>query len=260
MQLRKAAPTMALAFLAIGARPVADAATSRSRVEINTLQIMDLTEMGQGEMESSSDLEGILSVTIDEGTHAATVVLDSLDGSAEGQGQQITPAMISGAIGASWSGTLDEKGRLSEIETELSSPLATRLERLLRGLFPYIKSGVSAEETWIDTLTVSDSTDHRVRVVTAILTYTAKGDTTYNGMKALIVESTSNVTIKGHQQAQGLDFEGTSTGSGMHFVGEGGRYLGGTRTSATELEVSGPALPGIIPLTEDTEFKIELLP
>ncbi len=262
MQLRKAAPTMALAFLVIGASPIADSATSRYRFEINTLSVTDLTEMGQGEMESSANLQGILSVTIDEESKAATVVLDTLDGTAEGQGQHITPAILAEAIGTSWSGTLDERGRLDQMETESSSSLVNQLEgNLLRGLFPYIKHGASAGDTWTDTLTFSSSNDQGSQETTTILHYTAKGDTTFNGMKALMVESTFDATTTIYQEQQGgLDIEGTSSGTGIHFIGKDGQYLGGTRTATTELEVSGPAIPAVIPVTADTELDIELLP
>ena len=262
MQFRKAALTMALAFLATGASPIADSATSRYRFAIGTVSLTDLTELGQGEMESTADLNGVLSVSIDEGTGAATVVLDTLDGSATGQGQQVTPAMILEVTGSSWSGVLDEKGRLSEMTTESTSPLANQLEgNLLRGLFPYIKHGAVAGDTWTDSLTFSDTTERGTQETTTILTYTARGDTTVNGMKALIVDSDFTATTLIFQEAQGgLDIEGTSTGTGVHFVGPGGQYLGGRRVATTELEVSGPAIPGIIPVTADTELEIELLP
>ena len=262
MQLHKTALTMALAFLVIGASPLTDSATSRYRFVIGTVSLTDLSELGQGEMESTADLEGILSVSIDEATAAVTVVLDTLDGSAEGQGQHITPTLLTEAIGSSWSGVLDERGRLSEMETESSSPLVSQLEsNLLRGLFPYIKHDATAGDTWSDTLAFSDTTAQGTQETTTILKYTARGDTTFNGMKALLVESEFSATTTIFQEAQGgLDIEGVSTGSGVHFVGMDGTYLGGTRTATTELEVSGPAIPGIIPVTADTELEIELLP
>jgi hypothetical protein len=253
---------MALAFLAIGARPTSDSATSRYRFEIGTVTLTDLSKLGQGETKSTADLEGILSVSIDEATAAVTVVLDTLDGSAEGQGQHITPALLTEAIGTSWTGVLDERGRLSEMETESSSLLVNQLgSNLLRGLFPYIKYGATVGDTWSDTLSFSDSTAQGTQETTTILNYTAKGDTTFNGMKALLIESEFSATAMIFQEAQGgVDIEGTSTGSGVHFVGTDGTYLGGTRTARSELEASGPALPGIIPLTMDTELEIELLP
>ena len=262
MQFRKAALTMALAFLAIGASPITEPATSRYRFTIGTVSLTDLTELGQGEMESTADLDGVLSVDIDEATGAATVVLDTIDGSASGQGPQVTPAMLAGVIGASWSGVIDEKGRLSGMKTESTSPLANQLEgNVLRGLFPYLKHGATAGETWTDSLTFADTTAQGTQETTTILNYTARGDTTINGMKALIVDSDFTATIVIFQEAQGgLDIEGTSTGTGVHFVGPGGQHLGGRRVATTELEVEGPAIPGIIPVTADTELEIELLP
>ena len=262
MQLRKAIPAMALAFLVIAATPASDAASSRYRFEINTLSVTDLTELGQGEMESSAELEGVLSVDIDEASNTATVVLDTMDGVAEGQGQQVTPAMLAAAIGTSWSGTVDEKGRLQEMATESTSPLASQLEgNLLRGLFPYIPAGASSGDTWADTLEFSDSNDQGTQETVTIMSYTAKGDTTVNGMQAMIVTSVIEATTTIFQEAQGgLDIEGASTGTGIHFVGSDGRYLGGTRSAVTELEVSGPAIPAVIPVTAETELVVELLP
>lgn len=262
MQLRKTTPILALAFLVLGASPIADMATNRYSFEISTESITDLTELGQGEMESTAYLQGELTVSVDEGTSEANVVLDTLSGTAQGQGQQITPALLAGAIGSSWVGTVDEKGRLYQMDTESTSPLANQLEgNLLRGLFPYIKSGISAGDTWTDTLTFSDSNDQGTQETTTILEYTATGDSTYNGMHALVIASTFEAVTTIFQEAQGgLDIEGTSSGSGMHFIGEGGRYLGGNRNALTELEVSGPAIPAIIPVTAETELIIGLLP
>ena len=262
MQLRRTTPILAVAFLVIGASPITDLGTNRYSFEISTESITDLTELGQGEMESTAFLQGELTVNVDEGTSAATVVLDTLAGTAQGQGQQITPAMLVGVIGSSWSGTVDEKGRLYQMETESTSPLANQLEgNLLRGLFPFIKPGVSAGDTWTDTLTFSQASEQGTQETTTILHYTAVGDSTHNGMQALFIASTFEATTTIFQEAQGgLDIEGTSTGTGSHFVGAGGRYIGGTRVANTELEVSGPAIPAIIPVIADTELTIALLP
>ena len=86
-------------------------------------------------------------------------------------------------------------------------------------------------------------------------------NTTVNGMQAMIVTSVIEATTTIFQEAQGgLDIEGASTGTGIHFVGSDGRYLGGTRSAVTELEVSGPAIPAVIPVTAETELVVELLP
>ncbi|MEE8490218.1 MAG: hypothetical protein V3S60_01140, partial [Acidimicrobiia bacterium] len=64
-----------------------------------------------------------------------------------------------------------------------------------------------------------------------------------------------------YQDAQGgLDREGTSTGTGLLYIGSDGKYLGGVRQVESEVEVSGPQLPAVIPVTANTTITVELIP
>ncbi|MEE8361586.1 MAG: hypothetical protein V3R71_05485, partial [Gemmatimonadales bacterium] len=138
MQLRYATPALVLGLLAFPVLSSQDSTTDRYRFTIETTSVTDLSELGQGEMENKVDLAGELSVTFAE-DGGITIVLDTVTGTSEGQGQPLTPKMLADLIGTTWTAVLDDKGRLSSIQTIASSQVASQLEgNLLRGLFPYI--------------------------------------------------------------------------------------------------------------------------
>lgn len=262
MQLRYATPALVLGLLAFPALSSPNPTSDRYRFRIETASVTDLSEMGQGEMENTVSLDGELTLTFAE-DGAITIVLDTMTGSSEGQGQQVTPQTLAEMIGTRWQATLDDKGRLTDLKADsASSQAATQLEgNLLRGLFPYIAPGASAGDTWSDTLSFSSSTDARSQETTTYIEYAATADTNYNGMGALSVEAHYSATTTIYQESQGgLDIEGTSTGTGVHYIGSDGKYLGGVREVETELEVSGPQIPAVIPVTANTTLTVELLP
>ena len=286
MQLRYATPALVLGLLAIPVLSSPDATTDRYHFEIETSSVTDLTELGQGEMENAVLLAGDLSLTFAE-DGGISIVLDTVTGSSEGQGQPLTPKMLAELVGTSWTAVLDDKGRLSDLQSaSASSQVASQLEgNLLRGLFPYVAPGASVGDTWSDTLEFSNSnyrmkydttTDSVTGVVDSVLVdsvftdsqetvfhieYTAAADTTFSGVAALAIETTFTSTSTIYREAQGgIDIEGISSGSGWFYIGSDGKYLGGMREVESELEVSGPQIPAVIPVTASTTLTIDLLP
>jgi len=286
MQLRYATPALVLGLLAFPVLSSQDSTTNRYHFDIETSSVTDLTELGQGEMESAVHLAGELTLTFAE-DGGINIVLDTVTGSSEGQGQALTPQMLAELFGTTWTAVLDDKGRLSDLQSvDASSPVASQLEgNLLRGLFPYVASGASVGDTWSDTLdfarsnyrmnydtkndsvtgvvdsTLADSVFTDSQETMTHIEYIATADTTYNGVDALAIETqyTSVSTI--YREAQGgLDIEGTSTGVGLLFVGSDGKFLGGVREVESELEVSGPQIPAIIPVTASSTLTVKLLP
>ena len=262
MQLRHATPALVLSLLAFPVLSSPDSTTDRYHFEIETAMVTDLSELGQGEMELTVHLAGELSVAIAE-DGGITIVLDTMTGSSEGQGQQVTEEVLATMIGTTWTAVLDDKGRLSDLRADsASSQAATQLEGIvLRGMFPYIPPGAAAGDTWADTLSYSSSTASGSRESTTYIEYTALGDTTYHGIKAMAVEAASTATSTSYQDAQGgLDRNGTNSGTGLFYIGSDGKYLGGVRRVESEVEVSGPQLPAVIPVTANTTITLELLP
>ncbi len=266
MQLRHATPAIVLSLLAFPVLSSPDSTTDRYHFEIEMASVTDLSELGQGEMELTVHLAGDLSVAFAE-DGGITIVLDTMTGSSEGQGQQVTEETLATMIGTTWTAVFDDKGRLSDLRADsASSQAATQLEgrllerRLLRGMFPYIPPGASAGDTWADTVSYSSSTASGSRESTTYIEYTALGDTTYHGIEAMAVETASTATSTSYQDIQGgLDMDGTSTGTGLLYIGSDGKYLGGVRHVESEVEVSGPQIPAVIPLTANTTITLELL-
>ncbi len=266
MQLRHATPALVLSLLAFPVLSSPDSTTDRYHFEIETESVTDLSELGQGEMEATVHLAGELSLAFAE-DGGITIVLDTMTGSSEGQGQQVTEETLATLIGTTWTAVLDDKGRLSDLRADsASSQAVTQLEgllerRILRGMLPYIPPGASAGDTWADTLSYSSSSASGSRETTTYIAYTALGDTTYHGIEAMAVETASTATSTSYQDTQGgLDKDGTSTGTGLLYIGSDGKYLGGVRQVESEVEVSGPQLPAVIPVTANTTITVELIP
>ncbi len=199
MQLRYATPALVLSLLALPVLSSPDSTTDRYHFEIETASVTDLSELGQGEMELTLHLAGELSLAFAE-DGGITIVLDTMTGSSEGQGQQVTEETLATLIGTTWTAVLDDKGRLSDLRADsASSQAATQLEglferRILRGMLPYIPPGASAGDTWADTLSYSSSSASGSRETTTYIEYTALGDTTYHGIEAMAVEAASTAT------------------------------------------------------------------
>ncbi len=261
MQLRHATPALVLSLLAFPVLSSPDSTPDRYHFEIETESVTDLSELGQGEMEATVHLAGELSLAFAEDGRI-TIVLDTMTGSSEGQGQQVTEETLATLIGTTWTAVLDDKGRLSDLRADTaSSQAATQLEgALLRGMFPYIPPGASAGDTWADTVSYSSSSASGSRESTIYIEYTALGDTTYHGIEAMAVEAASTATSTIYQAQGGLDIDDTSTGTGLLYIGSDGKYLGGVRQVESEVEVSGPQLPAVIPVTANTTITLELLP
>lgn len=283
MQIRYAMPALVLGLLAFPVLSSQDSTTDRYRFEIETAAVIDLSEMGRGERETTAHVAGELSVTSAE-DGGINIVLDNMTRSEDGQ--QLTPKMLAEMIGTTWTAVLDDKGRLSELQSDAASSLSlARLEALLLTLFPYIAPGASVGDTWSDTTEYSDSNyrmnyDTKVDPVTGVvdsvlvdsvfirsgertthIEYTAVADTTYLGVAALAVETTSTITTTGYMERQGgMDIEGTATGTGLLYIGSDGKYLGGVRQLEFQFEMTGRQNPTVIPVTRSTTYTVELLP
>ncbi len=283
MQIRYAMPALVLGLLAFPVLSSQDSTTDRYRFEIETAAVIDLSEMGRGERETTAHVAGELSVTSAE-DGGINIVLDNMTRSEDGQ--QLTPKMLAEMIGTTWTAVLDDKGRLSELQSDAASSLSLgRVEAILLTLFPYITPGASVGDTWSDTLESSDSTyrmnyDTKVdsvtgvvdsvlvdsvfsssREVTTHIEYTAVADTTYLGVAALAVEAKYTATITGYmERGGGTDIKGTLTGTGRFYIESDGKYLGGVRQNELQIEMIGRQNPTVIPVTRSTRYMVELIP
>ncbi len=283
MQIRYAMPALVLGLLAFPVLSSQDSTTDRYRFEIETAA----SYAGGGAV--TAGVAGELSVTSAE-DGGINIVLDNMTSGEDGQ--QLTPKMLAEMIGTTWTAVLDDKGRLSELQSDAASshrPTVLfwrgRLEAILRTLFPYIAPGASVGDTWSDTTEYSDSNyrmnyDTKVDPVTGVVDsvlvdsvvsrsgemtthigYTAVADTTYLGVAALAVETTSTMTSTGYNERQGgFDIEGSATGTGLVYIGSDGKYLGGVRQFEVQAVMTGRQNSMVIPVTRSTTYTVELLP
>ncbi len=261
MSLRSATALALVAALAAAA-PAATPLTTTSRFGFSLTNNLtqDLSSVGQGVMEASLELDGVFSLTIIETDSGmiATVVLDSLSGSVDGQlGQVISQQAIGAAKGITWTGVIDEKGRLSDLESDSDGALTNQIEgQVLTGLLPYVQEGAEVGSSWVDTVTIERHDDAGDVATTVVATYTAESDTTVNGKAAMKIGSVNNADISIYQEAQMVDINGASEGLGFFLVAEDGSYLGGERETNTSLEATVAAAGAIIPIEASAVVKI----
>ena len=289
MQMRYAMPALVLGLLAFLVLSSPDSTTDRYRFEMETAAVMDLSEMGRGERETTTHVAGEMSVTFaeDGGIH---IVLDTMTGTE--QGQPLTPSVLAEMIGTTWTAVLDDKGRLSELQSSRPASQSrgppgprTFQQHILTPLFPYIAPGASVGNMWSDTLAFKGSSyrmnyDTEVDPVTGVvdsvlvdsvftrsgeitthIEYTAVADTTYLGVAALAVETTTTMTSTGYMERQGgVDIEGSATGTGLVYIGSDGKYLGGVRQFEVQAVMTGRQNQMVIPVKRSSKYMIELLP
>ncbi len=291
MQIRYAMPALVLGLLAFPVLSSQDSTTDRYRFEIETAAVIDLSEMGRGERETTTHVAGEMSVTFAE-DGGINIVLDTMTGTEEGE--PLTPSVLAEMIGTTWTAVLDDKGRLSDLQSSRPASQSrgppgprTVQQHILTPLFPYIAPGASVGDMWSDTLAFKGSSyrmnyDTEVDPVTGVvdsvlvdsvftrsgeitthIEYTAVADTTYLGVAALVVETTSTTTTTGYMERQregGMDIEGTATGTGLLYIGSDGKYLGGVRQLEWQFEMTGRQNQMVIPVKRSSKYMIELLP
>ncbi len=261
MFLRSAIAAVLTAGLVAAAAP-GDRNTTEGRYgfTLNNSLTQDLTSVGQGTMEASLMLEGTFTLTISEtdSGRMATIVLDTLSGSVEGQlAQVVSNQAISSAAGMTWTGMLDDKGRLNELTSDSESPLANQLEgQVMNGLLPYVQEGASVGSSWVDTVTIERHNDDGDLSTTVVTNYTAESDTTVNGVAALKVAAISNADISIYQEAQMVDINGGAEGTGFYLIAGDGSYLGSESETNTSLEATVAAAGAVIPIEATAVVKI----
>lgn len=260
MSLRSATALALVAALVAAAPAGTQLTTSRFGFSLTNNLSQDLSSVGQGVLEASLELDGVFSLTIAEtdSGRMATVVLDTLSGSVDGQlGQVISRQAIESATGMTWTGVIDEKGRLSDLESDSEGALTNQIEgQLLTGLLPYVQQGAEIGSSWVDTVTIERHDDAGDVATTVVATYTAESDTTVNGKAAMKIGSVNNADISMYQEAQMVDINGASEGLGFFLIAADGSYLGGERETNTSLEATVAAAGAIIPIEASAVVKI----
>jgi hypothetical protein len=95
--------------------------------------------------------------------------------------------------------------------------------------------------------------------MTAITTSKVVGDTTVRGQPAWQVQRSSVMSIRGtqNQGGQELQVEGDGTGTGTHYLGTNGVYLGSTAVQRMSMRITIPSTGQSVPVTQVVTSTVE---
>jgi hypothetical protein len=231
--------------------------TKHYKIDLKTLQVVDLTAMGQQEQRVEISSTGYVTITSTDsaGGQAVTVILDSLQ---VAPGAPIPPDAVKSAAGATWHGFRQATGRVKDFKLEGENPVAQTVGGILTEIFPPMKAGTKEGASWTDT-TDTDASNAGVTVRT-VTNFQTSGDS-YNGAKVLKLAGASSSAISGSQESpQGsMTFEGTGSGTATWFVGPDGTPLGATYSSKQSLKITAAVAPEPLPVEVTTEGTVTLL-
>ncbi len=236
--------------------PAPEAGLLRYRLEIKTKVVQDLTGIGQGQQTQEFSNVGFVSLTARDSAdgQAVTVVFDSLQ---LGDGAPLTPEQVKSVAGSTWHGYRGPGGRVSNLTLEGENPVAQSVSGLLIQLFPPLRKGSVAGQSWTDTTETEALLGVTARTVTNLVT----SSETFQGAKVIKLAGASASAIAGTVQSpQGeVSIDGTGTGSISWLIGTDGGLLTSTGTSSQKMKVSIAVAPEPIPVAIDVQSTTTLI-
>jgi hypothetical protein len=237
--------------------PSAVPGPKRYKIDVKTLQVVNLTAMGQSEQRVEIASTGFVTITTSDsaGGQAVTIVLDSLQ---VAPGAPIPADAAKSAAGATWHGFRPAGGRVKGLKLDGENPVAATVAGILQEIFPPLNTGAREGSTWTDTTdTDTGNSGIMVRTVTNFLASTD----TFAGDKVLKLAGASSSAISGTQESpQGsMTFEGTGSGTTTWLVGSDGYSLGATYNSKQSLSITAAIAPEPLPVEITTEGTLTLL-
>ena len=230
----------------------------RYKVEVKTKITQDLTAFGQGSQ--TQDLVNTAFITINERDSGAVRVVDIVaDSMQAGPGSPTTPEQLASVKGSKWHGTRNmATGRIDTLIFEgAENPVAGTLEGLLKSLFPPVRKGAVAGQSWTDTTDTEGMMGVPIRTVTNLAT----AADSWQGAKVLKLTGASATKIAGTAQSpQGeLQIDGSGTGTIAWIIGTDGVLLNSTATSSSSMMVTVAVAPAPIPISIDVTSTTTLL-
>jgi hypothetical protein len=205
------------------------------------------------------DRTAFVSVTLvpDTGGYQATIVLDSLQATANG-----APASLDSLVpawGTRWTGRLSSNGDLSALKADRSTTMGDQVGSTLRSLFPGLPTGgVRVGMEWSDTTDVpirADAFDASERGITRYRSLESDEPRAKNAIK---LESTGSYERKGKgvQFDQQLEMSGTGSRTAVHYFGQDGILISGRGRDAGEMTITVPAVGQTVPVKHAGSYTI----
>lgn len=250
-------PVTAAAFAAglmvqpLAAEPPAPT-VARYRVTISAHSVIDLSGFGGGSQETNNVITGFFTITTTDttGGHTLHAVLDSMRLDSMSQGREMMQPMADSAKGAAWHAFVTPNGKVQNLKALTANAGARQFEGILAAFYPRGGATAKAGQSWVDTLAYSSSGDEGTTSITSITNYTAVGEESRGGVKALKVTSTGTHMTTGVLNGMGgeAQLDGTGTATGTWYVAKNGLYLGGQNDLTSDMTITTGAAPAPIPV------------
>jgi hypothetical protein len=224
----------------------------REQEHMGTKQSMEITTTQQVSLEMGR--KGRDSLTF-------RVTLDSSSSTAS-DGAELPS--LNGLKGIGIHGMVSPFGKVYQYapQVALDDELVKQLQTGMSQLLPVFPKGVRVGTTWVDTNVTAVNNPGTELRTTTIITSTILSDTTYDGAPAIRVERkfAQQMTGKGEQLGQTMEFGGSGGGGGMYYVSRGGVYLGSTETTTSTMTLTLQPSGMTIPVRQTVTSTVARLP
>jgi hypothetical protein len=234
--------------------------TTKYRIDQSLTQEIDATAAGGAKQKIAFSTSSFVTVTLADsaGGKAIRVVVDSMRGDSA---TPIPPAVLDSARGAEFRGFVQKSGKLTGLEPVGGAKAAAQVQGLLSDFFPWTKPSLKVGESWSDTTAKTNGSGSDSVTVRRVSAYKAAANETHDSRKAVRVTEDFTSSVAGTQPTPNgpARIEGTGSGSGAYYVGNDGRYLGGSWQQQSSLKVSGSFAPQPLPITIVQKIKVSTL-
>ena len=227
--------------LTAGGRPAPT--TAHYRVETRNETTVDLSSFGAPSQQQNFSLTSWIAVTVADSAGGRTVHITVDSMTYQGTIPQLSQANADSAKGGTIHGFVDQDGRVKNLVSKPEALLLADLQGVVHGLFPKVKPGAKAGDTWTDTLEVTNTANGANLKSKFQIAYTSVGSENVSGMTGLKLSATIGATITGtmqNPQMGTMEVEGKVQGSSTSIIGDNGRFLGGNSSSTSDQLLKTP--------------------
>ncbi len=170
---------------------------------------------------------------------------------------------VSRLVGTTVQGTMSAHGKVYALTSNAADSDADA-QNLVAGMRKFLlplPEDAAVGSSWTDTTINTVSGNGGTLDMTAVTTSKLVGDTTFHGQTAWLVQRTSVMSIHGTQSQGGqeLQVEGDGTGTGSHYLGADGKYLGSTAVQRMRMQITIPAAGQSVPVTQVVTSTVEMI-
>jgi hypothetical protein len=239
---------------------MAGPSTTKYRIDQTLSQEIDATAAGGAKQRIAFSTTSFVTVTLADsaGGKAMRVVVDSVRADTT---SPIPPAVLDSARGAEFRGFVEKSGKPAVLKPVGNAGAAAQIQGLLSDFYPWTRAGLKIGESWSDTTAKTNGTGSDSVTVRRVSAYKAAASETRDSHKAVRVTEDFTSSVAGTQPTPNgpARIEGSGSGSGAYYVGNDGRYLGGSWQQQSSLKISGSFAPQPLPITIVQKTKVSTL-